>query len=188
MKLQRTTFGLLGAVMLAAAFAPGVSAAQVHGGVAPNRVPPPKPERSAANKANKAAVKPLPKQQYPLDRWSAMPPAQREAALAKLPPERRQNLEARLQKWQSMPEHQREMIRNMTPEQRQAAAQHGNWMKEQPAERQPVIRKQIQMLRQMSPEAREAELNSPSFQKKFSPAEREHIQKVVPILAEPEQE
>jgi len=98
--------------------------AQAHGGAMPNRVPPPKPER--AQKPGRPV--------HPLDRWAAMSPAQREAALAKFPPAKQQNIRQRLAKWEIMTEAEKERVRNITPEQRRILTAHNQWMQTLPQE------------------------------------------------------
>ena len=171
MKRLATIFGILWVALLAAT--PGVLA-QARGGVMPNRVPPPKPERVL-------------RQQHPLDRWAAMPPKQREAALSKLPPDRAENVKARLAKWENMTPEQKQRAREFASkpaEQKQIIRDHAQWMQQVPEERRPVIRKEIHSLQSLSPEARQAEFESPSFSKKFSEDEREHIGKLVSTMEE----
>ena len=143
---------------------------------APKSTSPAKPSQGA-NRGEK-----IDRPVYPLDRWAAMNPAQREAAMAKMTPERRASLEKRLAHWESMPEAQKERVRNLTPAQRQILAAHAQWMQTLPQDRRQTIRRQIQMFEQISPEARQAELNSPSFGRKFDAEERDHIQKVVSTM------
>jgi len=138
----------------------------------PNRVPPPKPERA----------KKLDRPQHPLDRWAAMSPAQREAALAKYPPAKQQNIRQRLAKWMDMSEEQKERVRNLTPEQRRILTTHSQWMQTLPQERRQAVRKQINLFEQMSPEARQAEIESPSFNRRFDVTERDHIKQVVSTM------
>jgi hypothetical protein len=173
-------------VVLAAA-APGLFAEGKEGkppahpaSAAAPKAPPPKAGQAPGNNPN--AGRPV----YPLDRWAAMNPAQREALMSKMTPERRANLEKRLAKWQSMPEAQKERVRNLTPAQRQILTAHAQWMQTLPPERRQAIRHQINMFEQMSPEARQAELNSPSFSRKYDPVERDHIQKVVSTMPKDE--
>jgi len=159
-------------VVLAAA-TPEVSA-QAHGGVMPNRMPPPRPERTQT-------------QQHPMDRWTAMPPRQREAALGRLKPERAEKIREQMKKWDEMSPEQKERARrffNLPPEQKKIINDHAAWMKTIPAERVPMVRKEVNSLQNLSPEARQAEIESPSFNKRFSEEERERIRKLVPTMEE----
>ena len=174
MRQQLYTIGSLWVVLAAAA---SDVFAQAHGGVMPNRVPPPKPQR--AEKMARA--------EHPLDRWMAMPPEQRERAMAKLPPERRANLDARLAKWAAMTPEQKERARDfaaMPVDQRKIVTQHAEWMQTLPQDRRQIVRKEINSLQHLSPEARQAELESPSFSRRFDASEREHIAKMIPVMPE----
>lgn len=156
------------------AAAPEVSA-QARGGVMPNRVPPVKPERA------------MPRQEHPLDRWAAMPPKQREAALAKRPPEKAEELRQRIAKWEAMTSEQKQRARdffNKPAEQKLIIKEHAEWIQTLPQERRQVIRKEIHSLQSLSPEARQAEIDSPSFNRRFDGTERERITKMVSAMDE----
>ena len=157
--------------MVLAAASPEVSA-QARGGVMPNRMPPPKPERMV-------------RQEHPLDRWAAMPPRQREAALSRLPQARAEDIRARLAKWEAMTPEQKERARTFfgkPADEKKIIRDHAEWFKMLPEERRPVIRKEVQSLQSLSPEARSAELDSPSFSRRFSEEERDHIRKLVSTM------
>ena len=158
-------------LLVALAAAPEVCA-QARGGVMPNRVPPPKPER-------------MERPQHPLDRWSSMPPRQRDAALSRLPAEKADSIRTRLAKWEAMTPEQKQRARDYfgkPADQKQIIRDHAHWMQELPQERRPVIRREVQSLQSLSPEARQAELESQSFSKRFNDAEREHISKLVSTM------
>jgi len=185
-----------------AATAPGLFAQPKEG----KQAPPPAPHPAGSVAAPKAAAgPPKPAQQqlkagppggpkldrpvYPLDRWAQMDPAQRQAALAKLPPERRENVQQRLAHWETMPEVQKERVRRvwlLPPDQKKIVREHTEWLQTLPQERRVVLRKETNLLEQMSPEARQAELESPSFNRKFDGVEREHLQKIVSTMSKEE--
>ena len=151
--------------------------AQARGGVMPNRVPPPKPERAER----------MERQQHPLDRWAAMPPRQREAALARRPPEKAAELRRRIAGWEAMSPEAKERARrfyNKPEDQKQIVKDHVQWMQTLSQERRPIIRKEIVSLQTLSPEARQAEVEAPSFAKRFNEDEREHIAKLVTTMEE----
>ena len=174
--MKKPAYMIWALCVVLAATAPGLFAEGKEG------KPPAHPAGAAPKAPPPSAGRPV----YPLDRWAAMNPAQREALMSKMTPERRANLEKRLAKWQSMPEAQKERVRNLTPAQRQILTAHAQWMQTLPPERRQAIRHQINMFEQMSPEARQAELNSPSFSRKYEPVERDHIQKVVSTMPKDE--
>ena len=158
-------------LLVALATAPDVCA-QARGGVMPNRVPPPKPER-------------MERPPHPLDRWSSMPPRQRDAALSRLPAEKADNIRNRLAKWDAMTPEQKQRARDYfvkPANEKQIIRDHARWMQALPQERRPVIRREVQSLQSLSPEARQAEMESPSFSKRFSEEERDRIGKLVSTM------
>ena len=163
--------GAMWVVLMTAA--PEVSA-QVRGGAMPNRVPAPKPERMS-------------RQEHVLDRWAAMPPKQREAALSRMAPQRAEKLRERLKSWEAMTPDQKERARHfaaLPANQKQIVRDHADWMQTLAAERRQPIRKEINSLQTLSPEARQAETESPSFIRRFNEDEREHIRKLVSTMEE----
>jgi hypothetical protein len=162
------TAGALAVVLWATS--PAVVAQQAHGGPSINRLPPPRPER------------PLP---HPMDRWMAMSAQDREAALARVNPERREKLIQQIERWQRMSPRERERARwffNLPPDQKQIVTAFNKWMQTLPEERRPIIRREINSLQELSPEARQAELDAPSFTRKFDAEEREHIGKMISVM------
>lgn len=142
---------------------------------------PPPPQAGHFPGAGQRADRPV----YPLDRWAAMSPAQRDEMMSRMKPERRQNLQERLAHWQSLPEPQKERVRAffaLPPDQKRIVREHAEWMKTLPQPRRQAIRHQLQVFEQMSPEARQAELDSPSFTRRFDPVEREQLRKMVSTM------
>jgi hypothetical protein len=172
-------------VLILFAVAPGISLAQVHGGPMPNRVPAKQPKR--ADKQDKAARPVAAAGQHPLDRWRNLTPEQRQAQLAKLPPEKAANIQKRLDAWNKMTPDQQQVARSMTPEKRQLVSDHREWLLQQAPERQKAIVRQTQLLRQMSPEARQSEFESPTFKNRFDATEREHIKRIISIIPDSSQ-
>ena len=114
-----------------------------------------------------------------------MSPAQREAAMSKMTPERRENLQKRIAHWESMTEPQKEKARwfaGLPPDQKKIVREHAEWIQQLPEERRVAVRKETNLLQQLSPEAREAELDSPSFSRKFDEEEREHLKKIISTM------
>ena len=172
---MRTWAFIIGAMWVALMAATPEVSAQGRGGVMPNRVPAVKPERAA------------PRQAHPLDRWAAMPPKQREAALAKRSPEKVAELRQRIAKWEAMTPEQKQRARdffNKPAGQKLLIKEHAEWMQTLPPERRQMIRKEINSLQSLSPEARQAEMDSPSFNRRFDGTERERITKMVSTMEE----
>lgn len=162
---------MVGALLVALVVTAPEVLAQGRTGAQPKAPPPQKPARM----------------EHPLDRWAAMPPQQREAALARRPPEKAEELRKRIANWEKMTPEQKERARHfaaLPAEQKRIVRDHAAWMQQLPQERRPVVRKEINSLQSLSPEARQAELESPSFARKFNPDEREHIVKLVSTMEE----
>src|SRR5271156_3738106 len=65
------------------------------------------PHAVAAQKATKAQIQ----AETPVERWIRMSPAERQRALAKLPPERRQRIQERIRQYQQLSPEERQMLR-----------------------------------------------------------------------------
>src|ERR1700759_5150903 len=112
------------------------------------RKPPPPPKRPKGNPAQE------------LDHFAKMSPEDREAALAKLPPVRRAQMEQRLERYQ-----------RLSPEQQEKFKARLELMQSLPKERQVAVRQEIQTLRAMPPRERRKALNGDEL-KDFSPDEQ----------------
>jgi len=124
-----------------------------------------------------------------LDRLMRMSPEQREQVLSKLPPQRRQRIERRLERYSRLSPEQREMLRaqynwfhNLPPEKqfelRRAFARFAN----QPPERQDLMRAELEQLRAMRPPQRWQVMGSPDFRNRFNPNERDIIGLIVDLM------
>ena len=96
-----------------------------------------------------------------LDELARMTPAEREQHLRKLSPDRRKQLEQRLERY-----------RSMKPEQRERLQHRLEAFQSLPPERRQLLRDEFQHLRTLSAEDRRARLDSDEIRKKFSPDER----------------
>jgi len=101
-----------------------------------------------------------------------MTPEQREKALAKLPPDRRQQVEKQLDR-----------LDQLTPEQRQELNRRFETLQTFPPGRQRAVRQELQDLRRMSLADRRARLHSAEFNEQFSPEEQDLIRGVFPAAA-----
>ena len=141
-------------------FAPGVIAqAPKKAPAAAPRKPPTPPKRPQASPTKE------------LDRFSKMSPEERDQALAKLPPARRNFIEKNLTRYQ-----------NMTPEQQERFKQRLELMRSLPQERQAAVRQQIEQLRAMPPAERRKALYSEEFKQNYSPDEQELIRDGFPNM------
>jgi hypothetical protein len=100
-------------------------------------------------------------------------------AFRRLPQERQQEYEQRLQRFNSMPpDRQQQVLRRMetwehlTPQQKQAFRGVGREFNSLPSDRRQAVRNAIESLRAMPPDARQREIQSGRFSQ-FSPEERQ---------------
>jgi hypothetical protein len=104
-----------------------------------------------------------------LEQFLNMPPAQREQALAKLPPGRRQQIETRLNNLESLP-----------PEQRAKQLDRAKRLESLPPGRRQAVRQEIQSLREMTLRERRMRLRSDEFNRDYSSEEQQLIREPFP--------
>jgi hypothetical protein len=115
-----------------------------------------------------------------IERLNRMTPEERQRALDKLPPERRQRLEKRLENFKALPPEVREKLREdyeefqKLPVERQNAIRRSfRQLNELPDDRKPVVRRELNRLRRMTPEARSAAMEMEQFRNRFNESERQ---------------
>ena len=126
--------------------------------------PAPKPPAPAA-KAAKQAPRSIPGKQ--IEQLQKMSSEEREKALAKLPPDRREQVEKQLNR-----------LDQLSPEQRKELDQRFEKLQSFPPARQRAVRQEVQSLRGMSFSDRQARLHSEEFQQQFAPEEQQLIRGV----------
>jgi len=124
-----------------------------------------------------------------LDRLMRMTPAQRQRQLAKMAPERRAQLEKRLEEYDRLPAAQKERLRAQTenfqslpPDQQQTVRANFRRLNSLPEERRVMVRRVLRQLRAMPEAERNARMNSNQFHKRFSPDEREIMESLVKLV------
>ena len=117
-------------------------------------------------KAKQQKMLPLPAPA--VERFLQMSPEERERALSQLTPERRQQMEQRLNRLEQLPADQRQGLQDVYPA----------FMNLRPVRRQ-AVREEIQELRQMRPALRKDRLNSDA--RDFSPEEMDILRRVTRI-------
>lgn len=103
-----------------------------------------------------------------IDRLMKMSPEERDKALSNLPPERRQQIEQRLNQ-----------LDRLTPEQRDVLDRRYQALQALPPVRRQAIRQELQYLRSLRPVERRARINSEEFQQNYSPDEQRLIREVI---------
>jgi Protein of unknown function (DUF3106) len=119
-------------------------------------------------KARQQKAQQLPLPAPAVQRFLQMSPEDRERALSRLTPERRQQMEQRLNRLQQLPPEQVQRLQDLYPA----------FTSLRPARRQ-AIRQEIQQLRQMRPALRKDRLNSD--ERDFSPEEMDILRQVTGI-------
>ena len=142
-----------------------------------------------ALKAGKIATPKQAKQMQVVEQLRSMSPEDRRKALNRLPPDRRKQLERRLEMYDRMRPEDRERLgrqvdnfQNLSPEKRAEIRRLFNRFNQMPADRQPLVRGELQTLRQMSPEDRAARMNSDEFRNRHTPAEQQWLAEMSRVL------
>jgi len=106
----------------------------------------------------------------------------------KLPPQRQQELQQRLQKFNSLPPEQQQRIleridkfNRMTPQQRAQARALLDRMRALPEERRELVRQQIHALVGMNPNQRQQFMNSEKFNEQYTPDERDMMTRALEL-------
>jgi hypothetical protein len=97
-----------------------------------------------------------------VERFAQMSPEQREKALARLPPARRQQIEQRLQAYEKL-----------SPQQKQRLQERLEAFQSLPPNRRVAVRQELQYLRSLPPAQRRARLRGPAIEQNFSPEEQQ---------------
>ena len=137
-----------------------------------------------ARKARRAAAKERAKAtDTPLEKWNRMAPEERRRALAKLPPERRRELQQKLQQFRSLPPEERQQLREryqafsqLPPQQQAHARELFRQFNSLPEDRRPIVRREYEQLRSMSGSERNNRMNSDAFRSHFNPSEQQMLQ------------
>ncbi len=116
---------------------------------------------------------------HPVEEFKQMSSAERENAIAKLPPDRQQKVRDALQRWDKLSPEERDRQRafNSLPPERKDAVRHAyqQFQKFTP-ERQVAIRDELQQMHDMTDSERHQRMNAPDFKQKFNKSERETIE------------
>lgn len=118
-----------------------------------------------------------------LERWRAMTPGERQRALEKLPPERREEMRRR---WEQFEANERRLnpdqrdrlhqafsqFRNLPPERQQMARKAFRQLMNQPEDRRVAMRNELESLRAIPAEERRARIDSEEFKGRFAKHER----------------
>lgn len=127
--------------------------------------------------------------QDPVNRFMNMTPEQREKALSKLPPQRRENIQKRLNELEKLPPEARtrlmnaaEMLRAMPPERQQMVRQALRRFQQMPEERHAVVQTEMQKMEPLTDEQRRERMNSEEFRNRYTPAEQQMMRNMLEVV------
>ena len=119
----------------------------------------------------------------PVERWIRMSPAERERALAKLPPERRRRIQERIRQYQELSPEERQMLRQrydrfseLPPDKQNQARALFRQFRALPEERRRAMQRELQILRSMPEVDRQKRMATEDFRNRFSPSEKLMLQ------------
>lgn len=120
-----------------------------------------------------------------IDRWNLMAPAERQRELRKLPPERRKQIQQRLEQYNKLPKAERDRLReryeqfsSLTPAKQELVRRQMRRFGEVPAERRRVLSRELTRLRKASDEDRRARINSEEFRSRYTLQEQQLMQDI----------
>lgn len=133
-----------------------------------------------------------PNREMMLERWSRMTPEERQRALEKLPPERRERIEQQLKRYQSLSPEERQRLRarmeawdRLPPEERDQRRELFRRFSSLPDDRRPMVRRELNYLRNLPEADRQARLASEAFRNRYSPEEQLLLREMAGKLSEP---
>ena len=130
--------------------------------------------------------------QVMLERWNRMPPDERKRLLDALPPERREQLQNRVQHFNRLSAEEKDQLaerfqafRRMPPERQERARQLFRRFNQLPDERRALVRSEFESLRALPDDERRARMNSEEFRDKYKASEQEFLQELTSVMAPP---
>ncbi len=133
-----------------------------------------------------------PNREMMLERWSRMTPEERQRALEKLPPERRERIEQQLKRYQSLSPEERQRLRarmeawdRLPPEERDQRRELFRRFSSLPDDRRPVVRREFNYLRNLPEADRQARIASEAFRSRYSADEQRLLREITEKLADP---
>ena len=128
----------------------------------------------------------------PLEQWLRMTPEEKRSALAKLPPERRRELQQKLQQYRNLPPVEQQQLQEryrafsqLPPEQQNHARELFRQFNSLPEDRRPMVKREYEQLRSMPESERNARMNSEAFRNRYSPAEQQMLHDLTRVFSGP---
>jgi hypothetical protein len=127
-----------------------------------------------------------------IERWNRMTPEERGQALAKLPPERRRELQQKLQEFRNLPPEQKQQLgeryrafSQLPPQQQNHARELFRQFNSLPEDRRPVVKQEYEQLRTMPESERNARMNSEAFRSRYSSSEQQMLRDLSQTFGSP---
>jgi flagellar motor switch protein FliG len=133
----------------------------------------------------KAAVR----RQQMIEKFSQMPPEERERVLKTLPEERRKQVQENLDRYRELTPEQKQRLsrqfenfRDLPPEKQQSVRRLFREMNQMPVERRAAIRREVARLREADGDERKDRMNSEAFKEAYSAEEQRVIRELAGLL------
>jgi hypothetical protein len=130
-----------------------------------------------------------------VERLAEMSPSDRQKALSKLSPERRQAVMKRLQDYQQLPADARqraafevEKLQSLPPQRQNQVRKSLRQFQDLPEERKSAIGSELDRLNALPEEDRRARMNSEEFRNRYSPAEQQMMSNISEVLPRREEQ
>jgi hypothetical protein len=152
------------------------------------------PALAAENKtrAEQRRQAPSPRGGAPLNKLLKMSPAEREVALSKLPPARRENIEKRIGEIQRLPPAQQNRVMNrlellnaLPPQRANQVRRSAKQFQELPQERKIVLNREMRRMAPLPDEGRRDRMNSEEFRNRYSAKEQQMMQDLMEVQPQP---
>jgi len=126
-----------------------------------------------------------------LERLERMTPEQRSKALANLPPQRRQEIEQKLDEFDRLPPEERmrnlnqlERMNSLPPQRQNQVRRSLRQFQDLPDDRKLLVRQELDRMAAMPDDARRAYMNAEEFRNRYTPNEQQMMQNLAEILPE----
>lgn len=126
------------------------------------------------------------------ERFRQMTPQQRDRAMQKLPPDRRKQMEERLDRYNELSPEERKRLdgrlddfRQMPPEKQEAARKAVQRMNDLDAGRRPLIRREVNSWQRLSDEELKSHRASEEYRSRYSDKEREILDELFRLQRAP---
>lgn len=122
------------------------------------------------------------------DKVMRMSPEERERALSKLPPARREQIEQRIRNFEKLPPARQELrldrlerLNSLPPQRQNQVRKSMRDLQQLPEDRKAAINQELKVMAPMSDEERRAHMNTEEFRNRYSPAEQQMMSNLAAV-------